>query len=165
MKLSRIVFLGGLSSLALSGIVLWQRSNATPTRQTDQSATVQPSPTIPDLAAIVQPSTLTVAPSPTAPAPSLAVTSQANFQTITTCNGQPGNANFRAFPSLAPASILGVVAQGQSVYLTGRTVIGDGKRWYEAIAPGSLHPSTDPDALNQIQAGQTGWVAVCFVSR
>ncbi|MEP0913277.1 SH3 domain-containing protein [Leptolyngbya sp. GB1-A1] len=179
MKLSKIVFLSGLSSLALSNIAFWQRSNAVPVRQTYQVATIAqlttmaPSPTAPTPAAPVQPATsvpLTPAAptSPVAPAVPTASSSsiaQANLKTIATCNGQPENANFRSIPSLAPGAVLGVVAQGEVVALTGRTAIGDGEFWYEAIAPKPLFPSANPAALNRTQAGQTGWISACFIGR
>lgn len=179
MKLSRIVFLGGLSSLALSSIVFWQRSSAVPVHQTYQVAAIaQPtttalSPTTPAPAAPVQPAT-PVLPTPTASATPLAPSvptalpppvAQANLRTIATCNGLPGNANFRSAPSFAPGAVLGVVAQGEAVALTARTAVGDGEFWYEAIAPSPLYPSTDPAALNRTQAGQTGWISACFIGR
>lgn len=191
MKLSRIVFLGGLSSLALSSIVFWQRSphatawsaatsrsSAVPVHQTYQVAAIaQPTTTAPSLTALAPaapvqpatpaPSTPTAAP-PVAPAVPTALppaVAQANLRTIATCNGLPGNANFRSIPSLVPGVVLGVVAQGEAVSLTGRTAIGDGEFWYEAIAPSPLYPSTDPAALNRTQAGQTGWISACFIGR
>lgn len=73
------------------------------------------------------------------------------------------NANFRQFPSLDPASVLGVVAYSESVSLTGRTIQGDGVTWYEAIAP-ALYPSPDPGAQNRLESNQVGWIASCFVN-
>lgn len=181
MKLSRIIFLGGLSSLALSSIVFWQRSSAVPIRQTYQvAATIQPtmiapSPTAPDSVAPVQ-ATTPVPPTPAASAtpvaspiptvsPSPVAQANLNLKTIATCNGLSGNANFRSAPSLAPVTVLGVVAQGEAVALTGRTAIGDSELWYEAIAPSPLYPSTNPAALNRTQAGQTGWISACFIEQ
>ena len=69
---------------------------------------------------------------------------------ISTCNGESGDANFRATPSMAKSAIVGVIKSGQQVYLTGRTMQADGEIWHEAIAP-------------QFQSNQTGWIAGCFV--
>lgn len=165
MKLSRIIFLGGLSSLALCGFVFWQRSNAVvPVQQSRLvAAPVLPSPV---------PSPIAVAPAPAALASPIASTVPAfqptaiapsNLRTIAACNNQPANANFRAVPSLAASAVLGVVARGQRVALTGKTAVGDGLIWYEAIAPSPLYLSTNPAAINQVESGQTGWIAACFV--
>jgi hypothetical protein len=55
----------------------------------------------------------------------------ATTQQITTCAGNR-NANFRQYPTLNPSSILGVVAYGESVQLTGRTTQAEGVQWVEA---------------------------------
>lgn len=83
-------------------------------------------------------------------------------QRITTCAGSESNANFRQYPTLDSTSVLGVVAYGDSVRLTGRTIQSDGVVWYEAIAP-ALYPSPDAGAQNRLDAGQIGWIASCFV--
>jgi hypothetical protein len=84
---------------------------------------------------------------------------------ISQCNGQEGNAMFRSAPSLSPAVVLGVVPKGEFVYLTNKTALGDGVSWYEAIAPHKLRQNNDVSATNQdTRAGQTGWIAACFVS-
>ncbi len=65
---------------------------------------------------------------------------------ISTCNGEPGDANFRASPSMANSAIAGVIESGDRVYLTGRTVESDGEMWHEAT-----------------HEGLPGWIAGCFV--
>lgn len=100
-------------------------------------------------------------PAPSPPAP--AVPSPTYYsQQIRTCAGNESNANFRAFPSLDPRSVLGVVAYGESVQLTGKVIQGDGVTWYEAISP-ALSPSPDPGAQNRLEPNQVGWIASCFV--
>lgn len=103
-------------------------------------------------------------PTPASPLPSSvsAPTPTYYSQQITTCAGSDSNANFRAYPSLDPRSVLGVVAYGERVQLTGRTIQGDGVTWYEAISP-ALYPSPDAEAQNKLDAGQSGWIASCFV--
>lgn len=66
--------------------------------------------------------------------------------TISTCNGELGDANFRSTPSMANSAIVGVIESGQQVYLTGRTVEADGEVWHEAT-----------------HEGLPGWIAGCFV--
>lgn len=102
--------------------------------------------------------------SPASPVPPPVAAPTPNYysQQITTCAGADSNANFRAYPSLDPRSVLGVVAYGESVQLTGRTVQGDGVLWYEAIAP-AFYLSPDAEAQNKLEAGQSGWIASCFV--
>ena len=80
------------------------------------------------------------------------------------CNGfHAGSANFRASPSLLPSEIKGVVIVGQWVSLTGQTAYGDGILWYESVNQKALNASAEPDARNQLNAGQPGWIAACFV--
>lgn len=124
----------------------------------------------------VQSSSMLPMPSPAAPSPGHQFTASPvpppvpvstptpNYysQRISTCAGAGSNANFRAYPSLDPRSVLGVIAYGETVSLTGRTIQGDGVLWYEAIAP-ELYPSPDADAQNRLEAGQSGWIASCFV--
>lgn len=83
-------------------------------------------------------------------------------QRITTCAGSESNANFRQHPTLDPTSVLGVVAYGDSVQLTGRTIQSDGVFWYEAITP-DLYPSPDAGAQNRLEPNQTGWIAGRFI--
>jgi len=78
--------------------------------------------------------------------------------TISNCDGRFGNAHFRSDPTLAKWAILGVVEQGEQVYLTGGTYEADGIVWYKAIAPSAV---ADPD--QQIMPNQVGWIAGCFV--
>ena len=78
--------------------------------------------------------------------------------TISTCAGRPGSAYFRSDPTLAEWAILGIVEQGEQVYLTDETYEADGVVWYEAIAP-----SVAPDPDKQIMPNQIGWIAGCFV--
>jgi hypothetical protein len=84
-----------------------------------------------------------------------------NTKRITACAGNR-NANFRQSPTLNPSSILGVVAYGESVQLTGRTTQAEGVKWVEAIAP-ALYPSLEAIAQNRLESNQTGWVASCFL--
>ena len=78
--------------------------------------------------------------------------------TISTCDGRPGSAYYRSNPTRAEWAILGVVEQGEQVYLTNDTYEADGIVWYEAIAP-----SVVPDPDKQIMPNQIGWIAGCFV--
>ncbi len=99
------------------------------------------------------------------PAPIPPVPEQPTYysQQITTCAGSESNANFRQYPTLDPTSVLGVVAYGDSVQLTGRTIQSDGIVWYEAIAP-DLYPSPDAGAQNRLDPHQVGWIASCFIN-
>ncbi|MDX2242405.1 MAG: SH3 domain-containing protein [Leptolyngbyaceae cyanobacterium bins.302] len=112
--------------------------------------------------AILQLGTSRVASPSPAPVPPVPEQPTYYSQQITTCARSESNANFRQYPTLDPTSVLGVVAYGDSVQLTGRTVRADGVVWYEAIAP-DLYPSPDVGAQNQLKAGQIGWIASCFV--
>lgn len=120
-----------------------------------QSSSMLPTPAAPSPEHQISPS----------PVPPPAATPTPNYysQQIITCAGADSNANFRAYPSLDPRSVLGVIAYGKSVQLTGRTIQGDGVLWYEAIAP-VLAPSPDAQAQNNLEAGQVGWIASCFIS-
>ena len=71
--------------------------------------------------------------------------------TIHACNNSHGNANFRSQPRFGQDIILGIVAQGDRVYLTGKTI----GPWQEAIAPLIYTP-------NAILIHQTGWIANCW---
>ncbi|MBD2024202.1 hypothetical protein [Leptolyngbya sp. FACHB-711] len=130
---------------------------------------IAPAPTAPSMTPIA--STVPTAPARSAgaqrqaiaPAFSPPAIAQSKVQRITACNGQLGNANFRSAPSLLSEAVLGVVARGQLVQLTGRTVVNAEIVWHEAIAPAPLYPSPDRAAINQLGAGQTGWIAGCFV--
>jgi hypothetical protein len=103
---------------------------------------------------------------PNAPDSSPVATAQDKVQIITACNGRSGNANFRSAPSLLSEAVLGVVAQGQLVQLTGKTVVSDGMVWYEAIALTPLFASVNTLAANTKvgQRGQRGWISGCFVN-
>ena len=80
------------------------------------------------------------------------------------CNGlYAGSANFRASPSLSPSEIKGVVVVGQWVSLTGQTAYGDGILWHESVNQKALSSSIELEAQNQLNAGQLGWIAACFV--
>lgn len=112
-----------------------------------------PSPVAPGPAQQISP-----LPEPVSPEPSPFYLSQR----ISTCAGVGSNANFRAYPSLDSRAVLGVVAYGSSVRLTGRVIHGDGVEWFEAISP-VLFPSLDSNAQNKLESGQVGWIASCFV--
>ncbi|MEP0914554.1 hypothetical protein NDI45_26995 [Leptolyngbya sp. GB1-A1] len=186
MKLSRIFLYSGVLIFGATSMLSWQRFNATGAaqRRAAVAAAVQPAVVMPT----ATPSAIAVAPtSPQsaipAPAPTVSTAPpspgsvalepphptpvftpvDSNVQIIKTCNGQLANANLRSEPSLSPKAILGVVPQGRAIKLTGRTAIGDGEFWYEAIVSTPLYPSLDPAAINQLWAGQTGYLAGCFV--
>jgi hypothetical protein len=112
--------------------------------------------------AILQPGTTRATSSTPASVPPVPEQPTYYSQQITTCAGSKSNANFRQYPTLDPTSVLGVVAYGDSVQLTGRTIQSDGIVWYEAISP-DLYPSPDAGAQNRLDAGQIGWIASCFV--
>lgn len=88
---------------------------------------------------------------------------QSNLLRIHACNGEVSRANFREFPTLNSSAILGEVKWGDSVRLKGRVIQAEGVTWYEAIAP-ALISSREPAAQNQLEPGQTGWIAGCFVN-
>jgi hypothetical protein len=88
---------------------------------------------------------------------------QSNLLRIHTCNGEVSRANFREFPTLNPSAILGEIKWGDSVRLKGRVIQAEGVMWHEAIAP-ALASSREPAAQNQLEPGQTGWIAGCFVN-
>lgn len=88
---------------------------------------------------------------------------QSNLLRIHTCNGEVSRANFREFPTLNPSAILGEIKWGDSVRLKGRVIQSEGVMWHEAIAP-ALVASREPAAQNQLESGQTGWIAGCFVN-
>jgi hypothetical protein len=100
--------------------------------------------------------------SPASPS-SRAIRPNAPVLKIATCDGSPATANFRAFPSLAPDAILGVVTIGQSVQITDRPVRAEGVVWYPAVNLAPLAPASDAVIQNQTQARQLGWIASCFV--
>lgn len=113
--------------------------------------------------AILQPGTTRATSPNPAPAPPPSEQPAYYSQQITTCAGSESNANFRQYPTLDPTSVLGVVAYGDSVQLTGRTIQSDGVVWYEAIAP-DLYPSPDAGARNRLDPHQVGWIASCFIN-
>jgi hypothetical protein len=192
MKLSRILLYSSVAVIGATSVMSWQRSNATSAAQRRAAAVawVQPAVGMPTAipsaiaAAPTSPQLSTPAPATTdptaAPSPGVAVPqtpsprhaaapavvpADPNVQVIRDCNGQPANANLRSEPSLSPKVILGVIPQGQSVRLTGRTAIGDGEFWYEAIALTPLFPNSNLFATNTGagQRGQRGWISKCFV--
>ncbi|MEO1095858.1 MAG: hypothetical protein AAFX01_13265 [Cyanobacteria bacterium J06638_28] len=80
------------------------------------------------------------------------------------CNrAYAGSANFRSTPSLRPSAIRGLILVGEWISLTGRTAHGDGILWYEAINESNLLLSKEPNAQNQLNAGQLGWIADYFL--
>jgi len=155
---SQIVFAGGAIALLVGSTAALSNSNQK--SGSGSALAIQSGSLFP-----VPPS---VAPGPAqqlspSPAPVLPVSPPAYYsQRIGTCAGVGSNANFRAFPSLDPRAVLGVVAYGGSVRLTGRVIHGDGVDWFEAISP-ALYPSPDAKAQNKLEAGQVGWIASCFV--
>lgn len=155
MSTSRLLVGGAVLSLLIGGLAAFKRSDPSPA----QSISPAPSPSIvPPVAA--SPSAASTPASVQSPIPTY---NGYQAHQISTCAGQPSNANFRQFPSLATSAILGGVKRGDIVYLTGRTAYSSGVTWYEAIAP-SLFPVPDPGAINSTQPNQAGWIASCFVS-
>ncbi|MFQ3629504.1 MAG: hypothetical protein SNJ81_18260 [Cyanobacteriota bacterium] len=59
--------------------------------------------------------------------------------------------------------MLGVVAYGDVVQLTGKVIRADGVEWFEAIAP-RLYSSAVPGLQERLEPNQVGWIASCFVS-
>jgi len=161
MNRSQIVLAGGAIALTVGATAALSSSNQNPGSSSVlaiQSSSMLPMPS-PDAPSPSHQSTSSPAsPIPPPPAPTPTYYSQR----ISTCAGAGSNANFRQYPSLDPRVVLGVVAFGDSVELTGRVIQGDGVTWYEAIAP-ALYPSPDAQAQNRLEAEQTGWIASCFV--
>lgn len=149
---ARIALVGGgamaLNQRSPSHSALAYGKNVSPPVQSN--AILQPPPPSPP-----SPNPVPVPPSPEQPT--------YYSQRITTCAGTEASANFRQYPTLDPTSVLGVVAYGDFVQLSGRTIQADGVVWYEAIAPG-LYPSPDVGAQNRLEANQTGWIASCFIT-
>lgn len=191
MKLSRILLYSSAAIIGVISVLSWHRSNATAAAQRRAAvvAAVQPAAVMPTTPSAIAASPIppqfpapafttsgSAAPSPgvvvpqeepSRPAAAPSFVPAQNVQVIRTCNGRAANANLRSTPSLSPAAIVGVVPQGQAVGLTGRTAIGDGEFWYEAISLAPLYPNSDPAATNQTGVGQRGqksWIAACFVS-
>lgn len=109
------------------------------------------------------PSTLTNSPNPVSFQTPDQSEAQSNLLRIHTCSGEVSRANFREFPTLNPSAILGEIKWGDSVRLKGRVIQSEGVMWHEAIAP-ALVSSREPAAQNQLEPGQTGWIAGCFVN-
>jgi hypothetical protein len=86
-----------------------------------------------------------------------------NLVQIKTCNGRASRANFRELPTLDSSAILGEIRWGDWVRLKGRVIQADGVIWHEAVAP-ALILSRRSAAQNQLESGQTGWIADCFVT-
>lgn len=144
MSISRLLIGGAVLSLSVGGMAAFKHSNSSPASAQAFSPAPTPS-TSPQIAASPTATPQTVVPSP-------------NYQgyqahRITTCAGQPSNANFRQSPSLSPSTVLGAVSSGETIYLTGRTTYSDGVNWHEAIAP-SLFPVPDAGAINNTQPGR-----------
>jgi hypothetical protein len=137
----RIIVFGGAVAISAAVGALLALNRTTPRASAHalhSSAPAPPSTAVPQQ---VQNSEVAPAPVPAASA------SPYYSQRISTCEGIQSNANFRAYPSFAPASIVGVIPNGAEVLLTGRVVQSEGEVWYQAIAPN----------------GQPGWIASCFV--
>jgi hypothetical protein len=159
--MNRILLLGMAGAIALvvgGKMALNQQSpsNSALAYGENSSPPVQPN-------AIVQPGTTRANSSNPVPVPPVPKQPAYYSQQITTCAGSESNANFRQYPTLDPTSVLGVVAYGDSVQLTGRTIQSDGVVWYEAIAP-DLYPSPDAGAQNRLDPHQVGWIASCFIN-
>lgn len=180
MNRSQTIFVGGLGVLVFSSIVAFSQSRpATLGTIPVQSDALMPAPSPTMSQAVLSPAPLPIAPSSppqpavelTAPPPSspaitlepALIASDYPAHRITTCNGQPASANFRAAPSLAQTALVGAVQHGELVYLTGQMAGGDGVLWYEAIAP-TLSPIPAQPAQFHPNASQTGWIASCFVN-
>ncbi len=80
------------------------------------------------------------------------------------CNDSAlAGANFQSQPTMASTATRGVVAAGNAVILTGATAYGDGVIWFQAVNEIALAPSAQPEAPNQTEPYQIGWIADCFV--
>ena len=135
-----IVFGGGVAiAIASGGLLALNRTTPRASAQALHSS----APASPSTAAPQQGQNSEVAPA-SVPAAS---TPTYYSQRISTCQGIQSNANFRAYPSFAPDSIVGIVPNGAEVLLTGRVIQSEGEVWYQAISPN----------------GQPGWIASCFV--
>lgn len=162
MNCAPIITAGGAIALMIGATTALSNSNQ---NSSSSSALAVQSSSMLSVPSPIAPSP--VVPSPvqsSAPSPSTSAPHPPTYysQQIRTCAGNESNANFRASPSLDPRSVLGVVAYGETVRLTGRTIQGDGVLWYEAIAP-ALSPSPDLGAQNRLEPNQVGWIASCFV--
>jgi hypothetical protein len=158
MNRSQIITAGGAIALMIGATAALSNSNqnsGSSSALAIQSSSMLPTPAAPSPERQISPSPV--------PPPAATPTPHYYSRQITTCAGADSNANFRAYPSLDSRSVLGVVAYGQIVSLTGRTIQGDGVLWYEAIAP-ALSPSPDPGAQNRLEPNQVGWIASCFVN-
>ncbi len=160
MNRAQIVLAGGAIALMIGATAALSNSNQN--SGSSSALAIQSSSMLPTPAAPSPERQFSSSPASPVPPP-VPVSSPAYYsQRISTCAGTGSNANFRQYPSLDPRSVLGVVAYGESVQLTGRTIQGDGVLWYEAISP-ALYPSPDAEAQNKLEAGQSGWIASCFV--
>ncbi len=72
-------------------------------------------------------------------------------------------ANFQSEPTMAGVATQGIIAAGTEVTLTGATAYGDGIIWFQAVNEIALTPSAHPEAQNQTEPFQIGWIADCFV--
>ncbi|MBE9182523.1 hypothetical protein IQ268_28645 [Oculatella sp. LEGE 06141] len=171
MNRSQIIAAGGAIALMIGSTTALSKTRAEggvhPSIQAPSVQTRSIWPTPPSMATLPLQAPAAVTPSPMLSSPTpvqAAVPDDSQYQVhrITTCAGQPGNANFRTYPSLHSAAILGAVVSGEVVYLTGRTAYSDAVNWHEAIAP-SLSPVFEAGAINNTQPNQLGWIASCFV--
>ena len=146
MSTTRLLLGGAVLSLLIGGMAVFKRPASDPVSAQAPSA-------------LTARNTKTAQQPPTDPKPQpIAAASQLLSITISSCNGELGDANFRSSPSMAVSAIAGVIESGQSVYLTGRIVQSDGEVWHEVTFPGA---SRDPG--RESATDQTGWIAGCFV--
>ncbi|MBD2465600.1 hypothetical protein H6G89_31905 [Oscillatoria sp. FACHB-1407] len=155
------ILLSGVAAISVGGLMGYSRATSSlGSVRTTSAATlnsIQPHPEV------SSPTTSEVVPSPPTPL-AQPPPEQPTYYTrqVKTCAGRESNANFRAYPSLDPRSIVGVVAYGDSVNFTGLTIQSDGVVWYEVIAP-VLYPSLDALVPPRTEPEQKGWIASCFV--
>lgn len=144
MSISRLLIGGVVVSLAIGGMSAFKRPASS------SIAVQSPSPSPPPAQSL------------SAPVPAPDPTPGYRSQRISSCAGVEANANFRSYPSFDPASIVGVVANGDVVLLTGRVMQSEGEVWYEAIAP-IIYSASDLSVASQFTWNQPGWISACFV--
>lgn len=80
------------------------------------------------------------------------------------CNGSAiAGASFQSEPTSASTATKGIVAVGNEVTLTGATAYGDGIIWFQAVNEIALTPSDQPEAQNQTEPYQIGWISDCLI--
>lgn len=80
------------------------------------------------------------------------------------CNDSTiAGANFQSQPTIASTATQGIIVAGNEVTLTGATAYGDGIIWFQSVNEIALTPSAQPEAQNQTEPFQIGWIADCFV--